>query len=301
MRWIGRRRARDGVSTPSNNSNGNTFDFQGRQISCEHLTRRVVRYEHDGSITILCDAFDGKRFNSPNDVVAHPDGSYWFTDPPYGGQLYEGQVDEAGGPTNRTGTPQSAPRPAPRSGPHEARVAQWRLSRRCARARSRSSSPKSRCPIPTASPSRPTTRRCTWSAREGPGDTGPGGKGDLFAFDVAANDTLSNQRLFTDFMIDGVKARADGVRCDVVGNVWCSSNAGAPSATVALRYGRPKEADRPHSIARSLRQPLLRRTEAQSPVHGGEPVALRRVCEHAREAGRGRAGLAGKAGRGWRH
>ena len=88
---------------PSNNSNGNTFDFQGRQLSCEHLTRRVVRYEHDGSITVVADAFEGKRLNSPNDVVAHPDGSYWFTDPPYGGQLYEGQPDAAGGPTNAAG------------------------------------------------------------------------------------------------------------------------------------------------------------------------------------------------------
>ena len=70
---------------PSNNSNGNTFDFQGRQLSCEHLTRRVVRYEHDGAITVIAEAFEGKRLNSPNDVVAHPDGSYWFTDPPYGG------------------------------------------------------------------------------------------------------------------------------------------------------------------------------------------------------------------------
>ena len=88
---------------PSNNSNGNTFDFQGRQLSCEHLTRRVVRYEHDGSITVIAERFEGKRLNSPNDVVAHPDGSYWFTDPPYGGQLYEGQPDAAGGPTNAAG------------------------------------------------------------------------------------------------------------------------------------------------------------------------------------------------------
>src|SRR5512134_32851 len=88
---------------PSNNSNGNTFDFQGRQLSCEHLTRRVVRYEHDGSVTVIADAFEGKRLNSPNDVVAHPDGSYWFTDPPYGGQLYEGQPDVAGGPSNSSG------------------------------------------------------------------------------------------------------------------------------------------------------------------------------------------------------
>jgi gluconolactonase len=54
---------------PSNNSNGNTFDFQGRQISCEHLMRRVVRYELDGSVTVLADSFQGKRLNSPNDAV----------------------------------------------------------------------------------------------------------------------------------------------------------------------------------------------------------------------------------------
>ena len=88
---------------PSNNSNGNTFDFQGRQISCEHLTRRVVRYELDGSVTVLADCFEGKRLNSPNDVVPHPDGSFWFTDPPYGGQLYEGAPDAAGGPSNASG------------------------------------------------------------------------------------------------------------------------------------------------------------------------------------------------------
>ena len=58
--------------TPSNNSNGNSFDFQGRQLSCEHLTRRVVRYEHDGTATVLADNFGGKKLNSPNDVVAHP-------------------------------------------------------------------------------------------------------------------------------------------------------------------------------------------------------------------------------------
>src|SRR5439155_1151204 len=88
---------------PSNNSNGNTFDFQGRQLSCEHLTRRVVRYENDGSITLIADKYNGKRLNSPNDVVAHPDGSYWFTDPPYGGQLYEGAPDAPGGPSNSAG------------------------------------------------------------------------------------------------------------------------------------------------------------------------------------------------------
>src|SRR6266511_4021274 len=89
--------------SPSNNSNGNSFDFQGRQLSCEHLTRRVVRYEHDGTSSVLADNFGGKKLNSPNDVVAHPDGSYWFTDPPYGGQLYEGEPDGAGGASNAGG------------------------------------------------------------------------------------------------------------------------------------------------------------------------------------------------------
>ena len=71
--------------TPTNNGNGNTFDFQGRQVTCEHLTRRVVRYELDGSVTAIADNYNGKRLNSPNDVVPHPDGSISFTDPPYGG------------------------------------------------------------------------------------------------------------------------------------------------------------------------------------------------------------------------
>ena len=77
--------------SPSGNSNGNNFDWQGRQISCEHLNQRVVRYEHDGSMTVLADTYNGKPFNSPNDVVVHADGGVWFTDPPYGSWFwYEG-------------------------------------------------------------------------------------------------------------------------------------------------------------------------------------------------------------------
>jgi gluconolactonase len=69
---------------PSNYSNGNTRDRQGRLVTCEHGTRRVTRTEHDGSITVLADRYEGKRLNSPNDVVVKSDGSVWFTDPPYG-------------------------------------------------------------------------------------------------------------------------------------------------------------------------------------------------------------------------
>jgi len=69
---------------PSNNTNGHTVDRQGRLVSCEHLTRRVTRTEHNGSITVIADSFEGKRLNSPNDVVVKSDGSIWFTDPSYG-------------------------------------------------------------------------------------------------------------------------------------------------------------------------------------------------------------------------
>ncbi len=69
---------------PSNYSNGNTVDGQGRLVTCEHRTRRVTRTEHDGTITVLADRWQGKRLNSPNDVVVKSDGSIWFTDPDYG-------------------------------------------------------------------------------------------------------------------------------------------------------------------------------------------------------------------------
>jgi gluconolactonase len=76
---------------PSMNSNGNTIDREGRLITCEHSGRRVTRTELDGSITIIADKYNGKKLNSPNDVVAASDGSIWFTDPVYGiGGYYEG-------------------------------------------------------------------------------------------------------------------------------------------------------------------------------------------------------------------
>jgi gluconolactonase len=85
---------------PSNNSNGNAIDLEGRMVTCEHLTRRITRTEHDGSVTVLCDRFEGKRLNSPNDLVVKSDGSIWFTDPTYGIDTdYEGDygAEEIGG------------------------------------------------------------------------------------------------------------------------------------------------------------------------------------------------------------
>src|SRR4051812_34790591 len=81
---------------PSGYTNGHTVDPQGRLVSCEHGNRRVTRTEHDGSITVLADRVDGRRFNSPNDVVEHSDGSIWFTDPDYGiSSDYEGNQGDS--------------------------------------------------------------------------------------------------------------------------------------------------------------------------------------------------------------
>jgi gluconolactonase len=81
---------------PSNFANGHTLDRQGRVVACEHQTRSVVRFEHDGSRTVLADRFEGKRLNSPNDVVVDNGGSIWFTDPTYGiSTEYEGARSES--------------------------------------------------------------------------------------------------------------------------------------------------------------------------------------------------------------
>jgi gluconolactonase len=82
--------------SPSFNSNGNTVDREGRLVTCEHLARRVSRTEHDGSITVLADRYEGRRLNSPNDVVVKSDGSIWFSDPTYGiDSDYEGRQSES--------------------------------------------------------------------------------------------------------------------------------------------------------------------------------------------------------------
>jgi gluconolactonase len=84
MRWIEDDARVTTFHNPSGFSNGNTFDYEGRQLSCEHGGRRVARYERDGTITTIADKYQGKRLNSPNDIVVHPDGGIWFTDPMYG-------------------------------------------------------------------------------------------------------------------------------------------------------------------------------------------------------------------------
>ena len=91
MRWLEEDNHVSVFRSPAGNSNGNTFDFQGRQISFQHGPRRVVRYEYDGSVTVLASEFNGKSLNAPNDGIVHPNGDIWFTDPGYGGLMnYEG-------------------------------------------------------------------------------------------------------------------------------------------------------------------------------------------------------------------
>ncbi|MBX3498146.1 MAG: SMP-30/gluconolactonase/LRE family protein [Alphaproteobacteria bacterium] len=96
LRWDETTGATGVFRQPAGNSNGNTVDRQGRLVSCEHGNRRVSRTEHDGSITAIADRHDGKRLNSPNDVVVQSDGSIWFTDPAYGiDSDYEGNKAES--------------------------------------------------------------------------------------------------------------------------------------------------------------------------------------------------------------
>ena len=211
---------------PSNNSNGNTFDFQGRQLSCEHLTRRVVRYELDGSVTVIADRYDGKRLNSPNDIVPHPDGSYWFTDPPYGGQLYEGTPDAPGGPSNRAGRLKNRLGQPPEIGDakRELPTNVYRVD------------PSGRVDLVVGEDQVPDPNGLCFSADykklyvistgRGPGDAGPGGNRDMHVFDIGTDNKATNRKVFSDFMVDGVKCGPDGVRCDVDGNLWVSSNAG---------------------------------------------------------------------------
>ncbi|KRE17727.1 gluconolactonase [Bosea sp. Root381] len=226
MRWI----EDDGHVTvfrsPSGNSNGNSFDFQGRQLSCEHLNRRVVRYELDGSATVIAERFDGKRLNSPNDIVAHPDGSYWFTDPPYGGQLYEGAPDAAGGPSNANGkiNPRLGQLPGIGEFKRELPTNTYRLD---PSGRVDLVVPESQVPDPNGLCFSPDFKKLyIASTGKGPGDSGPGGKGDIHVFDVGTDNKLSNGRVFSDCMFDGINCGPDGLRCDVEGNLWASSNAG---------------------------------------------------------------------------
>ena len=223
---------------PSNNSNGNAFDFQGRQLSCEHLTRRVVRYELDGSITVIADAFEGAPLNSPNDVAPHPDGSYWFTDPPFGGSLYEGAPDAAGGPSNPDGLLNSRAGQAAGIG-----SAQRQLPNNVYRVDERG-----RVALAIEAGSLPgAPNGLTFSPNYAKLYIVSGG--NLWACDVGTNGRVSGLAQFAELVVDGVPCRTDGIRADVHGNLWCSSSGPAgysgvtvwsPSGTLLGRIRLPE-------------------------------------------------------------
>jgi gluconolactonase len=226
MRWL----EDDGDVTvfrsPSNNSNGNFFDFEGRQVSFEHVTRRVVRYENDGTVTVIASHYQGKRLNSPNDGAPHPDGSIWFTDPPYGAQLYEGTVDAPGGPANTSGLINSRVGQPPDLGSYVRELPtncyRWDPSGRLDIVVN-----DDQVPNPNGLCFSPDYKRIyVASTGTGPGDTRPGGPGLIWVFDVTDDNRAVNQRLFTDCMVNGIKCGPDGLRTDVFGNVWAASNAG---------------------------------------------------------------------------
>lgn len=203
LRWI----EEDGhvsrrFRAPSGNSNGNTFDYGGRQIACEHLNRRVVRYEYNGSITVLADSFEGKGFNAPNDAVVHPDdGSIWFTDPGYGQLMnYEGR---------RAGTGSVQP---------FMKEAVYRID-----ANTGAITKVADQPFKPNGLCFSNDYKILYVA-----DTGvshyPDATSQIWAFDVdAKKGTLSNARQFTGMELDGKTGFADGIRCDEDGNVWSSA------------------------------------------------------------------------------
>ncbi len=184
---------------PSGYSNGNTFDYEGRQLSCEHGGRRVVRYEYNGTVTVIADKFEGKRLNSPNDIVVHPDGGIWFSDPTYGiNGNYEGFRAEK---ENK----ESVYRVDGKSG-------------QIARITDEFDGPNGICFSPDY--------KKLYVA-----DTGTGREVRVFDTD---GKTVRNSKRFVQLDIpgsNGAPAAADGIRCDADGNLWCGARPGVQIVT----------------------------------------------------------------------
>lgn len=194
LRWLDEDGHVSTFRTPSGNSNGNTFDFQGRQLSCEHLNRRVVRYEFDGSTTVIADSFDGKPLNSPNDIVVHPDGGVWFTDPPYGTRAVGGYEGTPGG---ELFLKNAVYRADPQTGSVE-RV--------------------------TDEPDYPNGL-CFSHDYQKLYIVDTGGPKDIRVFEVVDGTRIENNRLFTDMTVKDRRVFPDGIRADIDGNIWAGAAA----------------------------------------------------------------------------
>jgi len=193
MRWLEEDGHISVFRSPSEYSNGNTFDFEGRQVTCQHGLRRVVRFEPDGATTVIADKWQGKPLNSPNDLVVHPDGAVWFTDPPYGILgYYEGfqakpEIKEA------------VYRVEPKTGKMD-------------KVTDELDKPNGIC----FSPDYKKVYIC---------DTGD--PKDIQVFDVVDGKSLRNQRRFTNMAIPGKgSGSADGIRADTDGNIWTGAGWG---------------------------------------------------------------------------
>jgi gluconolactonase len=178
---------------PAGQSNGNTFDDEGRQLSCEHLGRRVARYEVNGTVTTVAERFDGRRLNSPNDIVVHPDGGIWFTDPSYGIRgNFEGARAES-----------------------ETKEAVYRVDGKTGQIRrvtDEISQPNGLCFSPDY--------KKLYVA-----DTGTGREIKVWDVDGQA---LRNGKRHAQLAVPGTNApsAADGIRCDADGNIWAGARPG---------------------------------------------------------------------------
>jgi len=191
--------------TESGYSNGHSRDNQGRLIALEHDTRRVRRREYDGTWTVLCDGFEGKKLNAPNDAAVHRDGSIYFTDPGYGIM-----------------------------GPYEGHKAEFELPTRVYRI-----APDGAVSVAAQGPMKRPNGLCfspdyrrLYVADTGATD-GPGNPANIIVFDVNGT-ALANPRVFADF----APGFSDGIRCDTEGNLWCSWGWGGPD-TNGVRVHHP--------------------------------------------------------------